>query len=282
MAVDWAALETEYITNTETSYRKLADKYGMNHTVIARKASEDGWVEKRKQFVSDTQAKTLEKISQQEASRAAKIHSVADKLLNKIEAMADSGRPMNSRDIRALTAAIRDLKEIQNVRSEMDKKEQQARIDRLRRDAEYITNTETSYRKLADKYGMNHTVIARKASEDGWVEKRKQFVSDTQAKTLEKISQQEASRAAKIHSVADKLLNKIEAMADSGRPMNSRDIRALTAAIRDLKEIQNVRSEMDKKEQQARIDRLRRDAEGDKQDKMPTLIIEGLPEEFKV
>ena len=136
MAVDWAALETEYITNTETSYRKLADKYGMNHTVIARKASEDGWVEKRKQFVSDTQAKTLEKISQQEAARAAKIHSMADKLLNKIEAMADSGRPMNSRDIRALTAAIRDLKEIQNVRSEMDKKEQQARIDNLRKAAD--------------------------------------------------------------------------------------------------------------------------------------------------
>ena len=155
-------------------------------------------------------------------------------------------------------------------------------VDWAALETEYITNTETSYRKLADKYGMNHTVIARKASEDGWVEKRKQFVSDTQAKTLEKISQQEASRAAKIHSVADKLLNKIEAMADSGRPMNSRDIRALTAAIRDLKEIQNVRSEMDKKEQQARIDRLRKDAERDKQDKMPTLIIEGLPEEFKV
>ena len=133
MAVDWAALETEYITNTETSYRKLADKYGMNHTVIARKASEDGWVEKRKQFVSDTQAKTLEKISQQEANRAAKIHSVADKLLNKIEAMADSGRPMNSKDIRALTAAIRDLKEIQNVRSDSDRREQEARIANLQR-----------------------------------------------------------------------------------------------------------------------------------------------------
>ena len=142
MAVDWAALETEYITNTETSYRKLADKYGMNHTVIARKASEDGWVEKRKQFVSDTQAKTLEKISQQEANRAAKIHSVADKLLNKIEAMADSGRPMNSKDIRALTAAIRDLKEIQNVRSDSDRREQEARIANLQRQNKQDDNNE--------------------------------------------------------------------------------------------------------------------------------------------
>ena len=133
MAADWLALETEYVTNTEMSYRKLADKYGIHHTIIARKASEDGWVEKRKQFVSKTQAKTLEKISQQEANRAAKIHSVADKLLNKIEAMADSGRPMNSKDIRALTAAIRDLKEIQNVRSDSDRREQEARIANLQR-----------------------------------------------------------------------------------------------------------------------------------------------------
>lgn len=132
MGIDWSAIKTEYIT-TDTSYRKLAQKYGINHTNIAKKASAEDWVEQRKQFASKQQAKTLEKISQQEANRAAKIHSVADKLLNKIEAMADSGRPMNSKDIRALTAAIRDLKEIQNVRSDSDRREQEARIANLQR-----------------------------------------------------------------------------------------------------------------------------------------------------
>ena len=132
MGIDWASIKTEYIT-TNTSYRKLAQKYGINHTNIAKKASAEDWVEQRKQYTSKQQAKTLEKISQQEANRAAKIHSVADKLLNKIEAMADSGRPMNSKDIRALTAAIRDLKEIQNVRSDADRREQEARIANLQR-----------------------------------------------------------------------------------------------------------------------------------------------------
>lgn len=132
MGIDWSAIKTEYIT-TDTSYRKLAQKYGVNHTNIAKKASAENWVEQRKQFTSKQQAKTLEKISQQEANRAAKIHSVADKLLNKIEAMADSSRPMNSKDIRALTAAIRDLKEIQNVRSDSDRREQEARIANLQR-----------------------------------------------------------------------------------------------------------------------------------------------------
>lgn len=145
---------------------------------------------------------------------------------------------------------------------------------------EYIT-TDTSYRKLAQKYGINHTNIAKKASAEDWVEQRKQFTSKQQAKTLEKISQQEANRAAKIHSVADKLLSKIEAISDSGRPMNSKDIRALTAAIKDLKEIQNVRSDADRREQEARIANLQRQ---NKQEVGATakLIVEGLPEEFKV
>ena len=146
---------------------------------------------------------------------------------------------------------------------------------------EYIT-TDTSYRKLAQKYGVNHTNVAKKAKAESWVEQRKQYASKQQAKTLEKISQQEANRAAKIHSVADKLLLKIEAMADSSRPMNSKDLRALTAAIKDLKDIQNVRSDADRREQEARIANLNRQAEQDDHEDGPKLIVEGLPEEFMV
>ena len=128
---DWQAIKTEYIT-TDTSYRKLAQKHGVNVTNIAKKAGAEGWVEQRKQFVNETQSKTLEKISQQEANRAAKIHTVADKLLNKIEAMVDGGKPLDTKAIRALTAAVKDLKEIQSIKSDMDKQEQEARIAALR------------------------------------------------------------------------------------------------------------------------------------------------------
>ena len=132
---DWQAIKTEYIT-TDTSYRKLAQKYGVNVTNIAKKASSEGWVEQRKQYANETQLKTLAKISQQEANRAAKIHSVADKLLQKIEAMVDSDKPLDTKGIRALTAAVKDLKEIQSVRSELDRQEQEARIANLRKNAE--------------------------------------------------------------------------------------------------------------------------------------------------
>ena len=128
---DWQAIKTEYIT-TQTSYRKLAQKYGINVTTIAKTAGAEGWVEQRKQYANETQAKTLEKISQQEANRAAKIHSVADKLLLKIEALAD--RPgMMPKDVRSLVAAVKDLTEIHSVKSALDEEEQRARIANLQK-----------------------------------------------------------------------------------------------------------------------------------------------------
>ena len=132
---DWQAIKTEYIT-TDTSYRKLAQKYGVSATQICNVGRDEKWVEQREQFLSKTTAKTLEKISQQEANRAAKIHSVADKLLLKIEAIVESGELLDTKGIRALTAAVKDLKEIQSVRSELDKQEQEARIANLRKQAD--------------------------------------------------------------------------------------------------------------------------------------------------
>lgn len=135
MAADWQAIKTEYIT-TNTSYRKLAEKYGVSTTQICNVGREEKWVEQREQYLNKTAAKTLEKISQQKASRAAKIHGVADKLLLKIEALVDRPEPLNEKAIRALTAAVKDLKEIQGVKSDLDEKEQKARIANLQKQAE--------------------------------------------------------------------------------------------------------------------------------------------------
>ena len=146
---------------------------------------------------------------------------------------------------------------------------------------EYIT-TGTSYRRLAQKYGVNVTNVAKKARAESWVEQRKQYANETQLKTIEKISQQEANRAARVRSVADKLLNRIEAMVDAEGAMDAKVIRALTAAVKDLKEVQGVRSRLDQQEQEARIANLRRAAEAEEDKQGAVLTVEGLPEEFKV
>ena len=45
---NWKEIETEYITKG-TSYRKLADKYGLDQATIARRGKKEDWVSKRKQ-----------------------------------------------------------------------------------------------------------------------------------------------------------------------------------------------------------------------------------------
>ena len=134
---DWQSIKTEYIT-TQTSYRKLAQKHGVSYQAICHRSKEEGWIDLREQHKNKTISKTLEKISQQEADRAARIHSVADKLLNKIEAMVDAVEPEDipAKAIRALTAAVKDLKEIQSVKSALDEQEQRARIANLQKQAQ--------------------------------------------------------------------------------------------------------------------------------------------------
>lgn len=131
---DWQAIKTEYIT-TNTSYRKLAQKYGVSHVQIGNVGKDEKWVELRRQHLDKTFAKTVDKISRQEANRAARIHSVADKLLLKIESLVD--RPgMMPKDVRSLVAAVKDLKEIQGVKSDLDRQEQRARIANLQKQAQ--------------------------------------------------------------------------------------------------------------------------------------------------
>ena len=144
---------------------------------------------------------------------------------------------------------------------------------------EYIT-TDTSYRKLADKYGVHYQAICQRSKAEGWIAQREQYKNNTITKTVDKISKQQVARATRIKNVADKLLDKIEAMADTIK--TAKDLRALSAAVKDLKEIQGVKSDLDRQEQQARIDNLRKQAEADEHKETPTLIVEGLPEEFKI
>ena len=134
---DWQAIKTEYIT-TDTSYRRLAEKYGVSRVQIGNVGRQEGWVELRRQHLDNTVTKTVDAISQQEVDRAVKILTVADKLLDKIEAMVDAMEPvdMTAKSIRALTAAVKDLREIQGVKSDLDTREQEARIANLRRQAE--------------------------------------------------------------------------------------------------------------------------------------------------
>ena len=156
---DWNKIKTEYLTS-DTSYRKLAQKYGVNATTIAKKASKEDWVSHRQQLANRTLSKTLTAVSNRQVNRAARLQEVADKLLNKIEAAVDDYNMevllVDRQSLRQITGALKDIKDIQMIRSEADLREQEARIAKLLKEAE------------REDSGPNKVVIQIEGGEDTW------------------------------------------------------------------------------------------------------------------
>ena len=133
---DWQKIKTEYIT-TDTSYRKLAQKYGVTHTNIGIRSRKEGWPELRTQHNAKTITKTMNAIASQQASRAARLQTVADKLLAKVERLIEDDEELlaDTSSMRDISRILKDLKDIQMIKSDADMREQEARIDKLRADA---------------------------------------------------------------------------------------------------------------------------------------------------
>lgn len=146
MAVNWAEIKAEYLT-TDTSYRDLAQKYGVNTTTIAKKAGKEGWVEQRQQQANRTLSKTLTAISNREASRASRLSDVAGRLLDKVERLMDmddrlqeasdgESIALGAKEMKSIAGVLKDIKDVQMIRSDIDLREQEARIKKLEREAE--------------------------------------------------------------------------------------------------------------------------------------------------
>ena len=134
MAADWSKIEAEYIT-TDTSYRRLADKYNVDQATIARKAKKEDWVSKRQRHISTTQAKVLAADTKQRVDRATKLYNAADQLLSKIVKGLETSPIVTANAAKNYSDALKNIKEIHMIRSAEDVEEQKARIDKLRKES---------------------------------------------------------------------------------------------------------------------------------------------------
>lgn len=153
---DWNRIKTEYIT-TDTSYRELSQKYGVHYTNIAKRAKKEDWQQLRQQQTNTTQTKMIQAVERRKVDRAAKLIGVSDLLLDKVRGMLEEGSgPMTSQAMRNLSGVLRDIKDIQMIRSDADMREQEARIDKLRREA------------ARDEEDGNRTVVVNIGGDGAW------------------------------------------------------------------------------------------------------------------
>lgn len=90
--IDWNAIHAGYISGN--SYRALAEKYGANKDVIARKAKAENWQKDRATARDKASAKSIQKTAEAAASNAVKLEQtkslLIDKLKRAIENMPES------------------------------------------------------------------------------------------------------------------------------------------------------------------------------------------------
>lgn len=163
MAADWQKIKIEYIT-TDISLRQIAQQYGLRYATVHDRCKKEDWNTLRDKHRTGTVSKSVSVIRNKQVDKITRIDNLADKLLEKLEKAVDeldmSVRKRKKKSeisegieettewleavevgivdragLKQITAALKDLKEIQMIVSELDKKEQEARINKLQKEA---------------------------------------------------------------------------------------------------------------------------------------------------
>ena len=164
----WQQVRTEYITSETTTYKLLAEKYGLPLSKVSQKGNKEGWVKLRDQHNRNTLKKALEADAEVKAERMQKLFEVSDQLLEKIqqavteldkhlcktvtkttttqygggetgdlateetvvhtEALDAVAGIVDRGGLKQITTALKDLKEVQMLLTELDRQEQALRM----------------------------------------------------------------------------------------------------------------------------------------------------------
>ena len=91
---DWLKIKTEYIT-TDTSYRKLAEKYGLSRVQVGNVGKEENWVELRRQYLENTLTKTLEKTAETDSDRLARLMETTSRAIDVVVGAFEDEKQFN-------------------------------------------------------------------------------------------------------------------------------------------------------------------------------------------
>lgn len=130
--IDWKQIEMRYVTGCAT-YRELARQYGVGLGAVKHQGRQYGWVEKRKDHMERIGQEILEKDKEQRVDRFIKLADAADGLLLRIRELTE-GPEINPAAIKTLTEALKNIRDVQMVKSSADQLEQQMRIEKLRKE----------------------------------------------------------------------------------------------------------------------------------------------------
>lgn len=124
---DWKKLKKEYIAGG-ISHRKLSEKYGVSYSTLKKVAAREHWTDLRNHAGAKEDAKVVEVVSTQNA----RFDNAVDLALKAAcEYLRSPGR-MRAVDLKDVTTALKNLRDLKGIKNEADAEEQRARIEALR------------------------------------------------------------------------------------------------------------------------------------------------------
>lgn len=155
--MDWSRIRKDYIAG-RGSYRELSAKYGVPYRTLADRAKAEKWVELRNQSRAKAASKTVEAVAEANGRVQTRMQDAAEALMGKVVEGVLAADPEDARNLKAYSGVLRDLKEVLDLRTPLDIKEQEARIEKLRREAE------------KEREDRNREVVVTFGGADGWAE----------------------------------------------------------------------------------------------------------------
>ena len=124
---DWKRIKKEYIAGG-VSYRELSEKHGVSHSTMKKVAAREHWMDLRNQAGAKTDQQVVEAVS---AKNARFDDAVELALKAACEYLKTPGR-MRAVDLKDVTTALKNLRDLKGIKNEADAEEQRARIEALR------------------------------------------------------------------------------------------------------------------------------------------------------
>ncbi len=147
-------------------------------------------------------------------------------------------------------------------------------IDLKKIKAEYISGN-TSYRKLAEKYGVSRSKLQAIATREKWVDLQSQAQAKAESIIVNDIGKKNAKIDDRYFRLVDKLMKKAEETIENTPVWSVNGLKEMATAMKYLKECKGVKSDADIREQEARIRNLEKQAEAEQKDNEIKDTIEG-------
>ena len=157
--MDWKQIKREYIAGG-ISYRKLAEKHGVSFNSLRQVAAKEHWKDARDKCTAKSVTKIVEIESDKNAERMRRLLNVSDELLDIVEKAVKEVKTgelvLDRSALKSLSSTMKDIKEIQSIKSKLDIEEQKARIAILKKQAE------------ADDRNVNEVAVVIAGGDASW------------------------------------------------------------------------------------------------------------------